>query len=513
MILGMPPPPRRRRARVGRFLALLVVLVALFLLLQLNRWLPGTWPGGGDEGSKTTRAARDESRLVPSTAPIEERIPRDGMLVEVRGGGGETVEDWSLAVGHAPSRPVEGRRLKDPLAFTDGFVVRSQDREIRHSPGPADAERWIVVLPETGGDGSESSRPVPREPLSVRARVVDPATGQPVRDARMRVRSAGGEILLESRGATLEGTVPENLAREAWVEVEAPSRPAAAIPLDRAQGDVPLPQGRTVEVVVRGADGRPRAGAVVTARYVSAHPSFAVEGREPLEAGSRVEADGEGRARVVVPEQETSRILVEAPGAAPVARTLTEADGSAPVEVVLEAGLTLPVRVVDANGKALRDATVLAATGVDGLAVERRATTDREGRAQVGPLPEGAVELYAHAPGHAWSATSVEAASASGTVEIRLQPAQPLRLVVESPDGTPLSGVRVRVVPEGDETPLVVPPTSSPWRTDVRGVLLLPDLPERAYTLRLHLSGHESAVLRGLRPGGTTWFATMTPSR
>ena len=41
---------KRRRFRIRRTAVFLLVLAALFVLLELNRFLPGGWPGGGGDG-------------------------------------------------------------------------------------------------------------------------------------------------------------------------------------------------------------------------------------------------------------------------------------------------------------------------------------------------------------------------------------------------------------------------------------------------------------------------------
>ena len=53
----------RPRFRIGRIFVVFVMFVLLCLLLELNRFLPGGWPGGGGAGG-----AR-KAGTVPHTDP------------------------------------------------------------------------------------------------------------------------------------------------------------------------------------------------------------------------------------------------------------------------------------------------------------------------------------------------------------------------------------------------------------------------------------------------------------
>jgi hypothetical protein len=60
-----------------------------------------------------------------------------------------------------------------------------------------------------------------------------------------------------------------------------------------------------------------------------------------------------------------------------------------------------------------------------------------------------------------------------------------------------------------------VDPDAVPWVTDAHGVLSVEDLPDRELDLFLHAEGRFDEVLSRVRPGTSTWFATMvaTPSK
>src|SRR5262245_52959070 len=65
----MPP---RKRLHFKRLLALIVLVLLCLLLLELNRFLPGFWPGGGGKtGSRpvATGLKDDPSRVRPPDRP------------------------------------------------------------------------------------------------------------------------------------------------------------------------------------------------------------------------------------------------------------------------------------------------------------------------------------------------------------------------------------------------------------------------------------------------------------
>jgi hypothetical protein len=264
-----------------------------------------------------------------------------------------------------------------------------------------------------------------------------------------------------------------------------------------------------VEVRARDDAGRALAGARVTARYAVTPLAGVPPEAEAVEARSRVVADAEGTARVPVPATGRARVLVERDGRAPAAVDLGPSDGSAPVEVVLAAGLRIPVRVVGLDGMALAGARVIGRAVVGSQSVERESKTGSDGRASVGTFGPGPVEVYAHAPGRAWAVLTVEASAAMATAELRLAPGYGLRLVVEDPLGLPLEGVHAVATTEDDGPPDVVPPGAAAWRTDASGVLVATDLPDRPYRIRLSLPGRVDEVIRGVRPGHATYFATL----
>jgi hypothetical protein len=308
---------------------------------------------------------------------------------------------------------------------------------------------------------------------------------------------------------TVEAQVPADRLDGARLVVDAPGRPRTFAPLPEKGGRVALaPAGRAIDVTLRDTSGKSVPASAATVRYAASGAGAPDRESEGVEV--RVRADAEGRLRVHVPDGVDATIVVESAGHAPVALRVDPGDSAGARDAVPSAGIRVPVRVLDARGRPVREARVLARSVVEGLRVTVEAQTDAEGVARVGPVAPGSVELLAHKPGHAWGGKTETAASAMGRVELRLFPGAPLRLVVESPLGAPLEGVHVTPLPLDGGPGDVLPPDALPWRTGADGALVVEDLPLRAYRLHLALPGHAEETLQDVRPGAVTYFATLT---
>jgi hypothetical protein len=479
------------------------------MLLTLNRWLPGGWPGGGGGGfrERPQEALTDPTRVRPSETPVE-WPPPEGVRVEVRAPEGTTLDDASLAAADgAGERPAKDARLTDAAAFRDGFRVRRGAWTLRHAaPPPSRADAWVVYVP--AGE-PPSAGTTPASPPTLRTRVVDARSGAPIADAQVRlVRDGLGRPLAVGRDGAVEVPLAEEERPEAHLEVRAPGRPVTVVRADAVGETVRVPEGRVVEVRVTDPEGRRPVGATVTARYAA---TPAAGSAEPIDATDRVEAGEDGTARVVVPEDGAVDLLGEALDRAPAARRVSPADGVAPVSLALEKGLAVPVRVVGPDGEPLADAEVIGVASVEGVRVRRSALAGADGRANVGPFGPGEVELYAKARGHVWTATSATVAPGAATTEIHCAAGAPLALVVETPEGAPVAGARVRLAAEEGGTPDVLPPDAPPFETDEKGVLVIPDLPERPFTVRIDAPGRRPERLGRVRPGRTTYYATLAP--
>ncbi|MHC5012282.1 MAG: carboxypeptidase regulatory-like domain-containing protein [Planctomycetota bacterium] len=575
----------RPRLRVRRLFWLAVLFVLLLLLFEMNRFLPGGWPGGGGDGGFRTLATvgPDPSRVRPPDADPPP-WPEEGIRVTFRSATGESISVWRLAVGEEEASETagpDGARLDDASVLRDGFRVESGESVLRHGPAHPDvAPEWVVYAPADPAPSAgpprpprlrvvaaESRQPLPgaavdyavagrprtvrtsargevelegasglvrasvtaagrqivsvtvhdrqeatlevRVPLlmTMRTRFLDAVDGRPTDVERLGLRSRDGRLLHDFETGGGMPLLTEGVPDDALLEVGGGDRPVYQVPLAEVGAELRLPRGRLVEVRATDHAGRDLPGVRLTARYDGVPPAgtTATEvGPEPLQVLASA-AD-----RIPVPDGSEAAVLVEAEGAAPAVLHVGVDYPPGIRTITLEEGVTLEVAVVDESQRPLEGARVIVVAAPGRFRVEREATTDAGGRAVLGDLPQGPVEVYAHAPGRAWARATV-VAGAGESPRLVLEEGAVLRLVVESPLGVPLEGVRVVATPEDDGLPDVVPPAARPWRTDERGILVVEDLRRRAYRLRLSRPGHADATLRRVRPGPVVHFATLIP--
>jgi len=605
----------RLRTRAKRSFLLAVAIAFLALLLEMNRFIPGTWRGGDGGGMRFSselgprsdgdapereepNASEHPEAVVPPEETPTDWPPKMGMWIELRGPRGDLQTDWWLGVGAGgdeSGRPDDdgSLRMRDSRLHEEGFRIRTKAGLVRHRQGVNDpAGRWAVYLPEV---------PLPRQrhPGAVTMAVVDAATGKPIPDARVTWRTddaewqeaeadasgvasvgaarpggpfqvfvtalghapkntwvgprdpravpvaldrlvgvklrvvgdgsetpavrdgfvlaADGRELAHFKGDTPTLTLRESETRDAWLELHVVVDPERRViftfrrRLDPERPTVRVPESRILEVSVRNPHGAPVSKARVSAIF-GAEADAHTEG-EPVRTPDEISTGADGRALVAVPARSAFTLLIEPPAGAPIARRYSAGDGNAPLEVITQAGLVVPVLVRGASGGPLAGVRVVARASLGDLRVLRRATTGPDGRAGVGPLGEGPVEIFAGAPGHAWSAAVEIASGAMGTVELRLRRGHPLSLVVEDAFGLPLAGVGVEVSPADGGRPLTAQPDGRAWRTDVRGRLTVPDLPLRSYDVTLTLPEYGVEKLRKVKPGSVTYFGTLVRTR
>ncbi len=587
----------RRRPR--RVVWILVVALLLWLLLDLNRWLPGVWPGGGgDSGSRPmpSGSQTDPSRLRPDASPPPPPAPQrptlrivvsegsgtatppsrvtaraadreaagtsDGGVATLEGIAPERVEDLSVARGrtrvfHGPFPRGTGAEvvvawpraaLPDavpraagpvPLRVTgeDGTPLRGAEVHVTGRPGEdavlsTDAEgRAEIALPSSGrvricasvegfGEACIDASRRASAPLELRlprmerreARFVDPETGAALRATAVRLRGSDGverELPPPEGGfERLEVTWPRTLLSGGSVEVEVAGRPTVRAPLATLPATLAVPVGRTLELRVAAPEGGAAGRASVSVRWA---PEHVLEPREADLVTVKAPLGPDGTATVPVPAGRAAELIVEPEDAAPVGQSLP-AEATGPVGVSLAAGVALPVRVETVDGKPVSGAQVVALARAGKATVRRRARTGDDGTATLPPVGEGRLEVYAHRPGFSWSVATVDARPGAGPVRLVLAPGKRLRLVVEDPEGLPLAGVAVRAVARADAaagTPDPMDPEGRPWTTDADGILFVEDLPDREVDLYLGLAGYQEEVVARVRPGATTWFATL----
>jgi hypothetical protein len=604
----------RLRTRAKRSVLLAIALALLALLLEMNRFLPGTWPGGdgggvrvsSETGERSDLAPRkkedpdppqDPATVVPPEAPPPLWPPKTGIPIELRSADGSLETDWRLGIGEGGSEDGEPNadgsfRARDRRILEQGFRIRIAGRLLRQREGLQEpASRWAVFRPR-------ADLPEQRQPAPIDLRVVDAVTGAPLPDTLVETGAMGstkalrtgadGQVELKNPQRTglvratvrREGYDPQTLTlsprnmeapevaldpraqvplqiigpsgeeptisegyvlrpdgteilrfrgarptldlraadrKDAWLEIHVVVDPERRIefpfrtPLAGVGATLQVPAHRVLPVSVRDPQGRAVSDVRISAHYGSAGLDPA-EG-EPQHKDAESLTDARGRAEIAVPVTSPYRVLVQPPLGAPIARRFQRGDGTAPLEIITEPGIQMPIAVRGADGAPLVGAQVVARASVMDTRVVRSARTDARGRAQLGPLPEGPVEVFAGAPGHGWNATVEAASSAMGTVSLRLERGYAFTIVVADPFGVPLEGVRAEVTPADGGRPLVASPEPAPRSSDAAGRLRLPDLPARTYDVALSRAGYGVETLRGITPGAVTYFATLVRSK
>jgi protocatechuate 3,4-dioxygenase beta subunit len=220
-------------------------------------------------------------------------------------------------------------------------------------------------------------------------------------------------------------------------------------------GDLMLDAAVALAGTVVDEQARPVVGATVEARA----PATAVW-------RSRAATDGQGSfALAGLPAGEPLEVTVRHPDFVP-ARLADLAAPAEGVEVVLRAGAVLSGRVVDASGRGVPEAVVLASVtarpgeGTGAAAgppeVDQRGV-DPEGRFRFADLPAGTATVRASAPGYQpadRAGVEIDAAAPVGEeIELVLEPAAALAGVVRAPDGAPAAGARVTVLRPASAAP------------------------------------------------------------
>lgn len=443
---------------------------------------------------------------LPGAALPARLSPRSVTLTVVRAGTGAPLPDAKVRVGDELAARSTDEKGHLTLAGLPALTRLSVQAE-----GYAPAEAW--VHPQAGAEARVELSPL----VTLWTPFIDATTRAETPILSARLLAQDGRVLWEAvrtasaRPARVEAQVPAAGLRGAHLSVQAEGRPLTEVPFEPGTREVVLAdRGRAMTVTARGPDGAPVALRTAQASYASGGRGAQAEGRGVLE---RLEPGRDGSVRLVVPGEAPATLVVESGQHAPAVVRIEPAEPAGAREVRLEAGVRVPVLVVDRRGRPVRDAQVLARVVLDGVRVEVAARTDPEGRARVGPLPAGPCEVLAHAPGKAWAARAAEARNPMQEVELRLLPGAPLRLQVASPFGVPLSGVRVTAVPTDEGPPPVEPPGAPAWVTDAAGRLVMPDLPLRTWRLRLELPGWQAETLDAITPGPIWYLATLVEER
>ena len=258
---------KKRRPSLRRLLAVLVALLLIWLLWNLNAFLPGVWPGGGGGGAisapqprtattdaaaptRTSTDARDAGAVAAGNAPTWQR---DGVAVEVRLPGGDATDQWNMGIGDGgpEQKPRADGRLQatDRAIFREGFRVRAETGLVRHHFGTRHpASTWAVYLPSRKLTRERRhASPVQVEVVAAKTAApiagidvtaVDPASLRPA----VRVRTdAQGKVSIKGARSVVRVSVDGNDAvgnrwiGDAWADPRGPApvrltaRPATPI--------------------------------------------------------------------------------------------------------------------------------------------------------------------------------------------------------------------------------------------------------------------------------------------
>lgn len=249
-----------------------------------------------------------------------------------------------------------------------------------------------------------------------------------------------------------------------------------------ASADAPAHVATLVVRVV--ASGQPLAGTAVVVQEDAQHPF-------PPLASSLTGPDGV--ARLAVPFG-SWHLVVGHPEFARHRRALEVVGERVELEVLLERGVRIEGRVVDAEGAAVADAAlrVVAATSHDEYAQQK---TDSHGAFAIPGLDVGTYRLYVHTGRHQPRWEGPIRFSEHGEVRrvhIRLEASRTLAGRVVDTDGNPIPEASVGAADEGS---LLV-------TTDAEGRFELGGLGDRPSSVFATAPGYAPTHLRGVRPGG-----------
>ncbi|MCB9916565.1 MAG: carboxypeptidase regulatory-like domain-containing protein [Planctomycetes bacterium] len=273
----------------------------------------------------------------------------------------------------------------------------------------------------------------------VRGRVVDGA-GRPVADAelwisngitrsyglaagrtdaagRFELRQLQDDCFLGARHARFGPSRPQHV--QYWSER---TRPGAPIELELALGD----EAAALDGVVYGPDGAPLAGATVRVGAQTNQDTFGPTGAEGPPPPVSLVSDENGAFAAAGLASGAVGVSARAPGLAVGALEVTLAPGErGRVELHLVEGAWVRGVVLDAGGAPLAGATVgateaaLHAPNPPAAFLPPYATSDAQGRFELGPLAPGAVHLSARGPSFLPDGTRLPTTRTSAELVVR----------------------------------------------------------------------------------------------
>jgi hypothetical protein len=242
-------------------------------------------------------------------------------------------------------------------------------------------------------------------------------------------------------------------------------------------------ESRVVHGVVRGTDGKPVAGAAVALRS---------EG-EAQRVPRRTKTDDNGEFRIDGVSVGSVSLRVTARGylrIQPIALQITR--GEHVENVVLDAGVSLPVDVVDADGQAVRSATIVC---VSGGTIRSTTRTDVLGHAVVATPPDGDAMLFV-LPREG----GIVAQPVAGARRITVQAGSASLQVDALADDAPLTGISLLVRFNGTMIPpevaqIIGTQQRASFVTDAQGRVVVPRIGPGRYELWAYRSDEEAEAL------------------
>lgn len=509
----MMGPMSSRRRSLGRILVVAGLLLLALLLLELERFLPGSWPGGGgDRGSRPfpTGSKPDPARLVPSTTPPPPPKPPAGepvIRVVLRRADGAAIEGASLRAG-APGRevsvPIEDGEARVPVSVVASaeFVVVGRDgAKVSHGHAPSGGDgTFVVVWPRTAPpperDGAKLGG------AARRVRVEDP-DGRAVPGASVTATGRGAERRVETASdGTATFGAEEGVRR---VCATAPGFGETCL-YARLSADAPL--------VVRLSPARPRGTSFrdpATGAALGARSLRLVDDRGGVRRLERGDATLD-RFDATMPDDVAARTTLE-----------IDVAGRPPVRVPVSAlaertdvpaGVARAVEVRDEAGAPVEGAVVTArfASGPSpepggGAPIETTTTTDARGRAVV-PLPAGAdadVTVEARDLVVAGVHLSAAVADPAAPTEVRTTRGAELRVRVRDERGEAVAGAEVVALAPADRSTARRRVT-----TDARGEATIAGLRPGPVELMAHRAGYAwASVPATAAPGAEPALVTL----
>lgn len=537
-----PPPPPKRTEEPG----------TIRVVVRRADGAPvegGSVIIGGPRGGQSTPLIEGEARLHNEGATLDDwtvalvdgtrlahgRAPERGggvLIVTVPGSLLSTSAQPNASTAEPTVRVTDAEG--HPLAgATVTSIGRKGERQAEsgpdgaaHVPGAEGVERYCVSAAGFG-EACAYARLKAGDSLVIqlspirerRTTFVDPATGAKLRARSLTLfgRSGVGKRLEREEGTfdRFDASMPEDVARESTLEIDVEGRPPMRVPIASMGAETAVPAGRSRAIRLLDERGEPVPGAVVTARFAGA--STAESGSiGPVETTTKTGADGQ--AIVSIPLDRDTDLVIDSPEFTPEGLRLPGnalADPT-PLDVRATRGVDCVVAVRDEQGAALGEADVRVLFAAGRATARRSARTDALGEAVLHAIPSGRVEVLVHRSGFAWASATASTPTGPHRFAIVLRPGKRMTLVVEDPSGAPVPRVTVRSVPRSTggvdtATDAIDPDQTLPWETDANGVLISEDLPDREVDLYLSKVGFEEQVLVRVRPGPSSWFATLVP--